>query len=86
MCLILDQFGGLITCPIQEGDGAQRHKVENYFCRLKHWVCLSLRRGKLELHFSSLPAFAAINDWMQPLKTFESTTMPFSWGGGRGAR
>jgi hypothetical protein len=27
MCLTLDQFGELITCPIQEGDGAvkQRH-------------------------------------------------------------
>ena len=23
--LILDQFGGLITCPIQEGDGADLH-------------------------------------------------------------
>jgi hypothetical protein len=22
VCLILDQFGELITCPIQEGDGA----------------------------------------------------------------
>jgi hypothetical protein len=22
VCLILDQFGALITCPIQEGDGA----------------------------------------------------------------
>lgn len=24
VCLILDQFGELITCPIQEGDGAPR--------------------------------------------------------------
>jgi hypothetical protein len=24
VCLILDQFGELITCPIQEGDGAKR--------------------------------------------------------------
>lgn len=24
MCLTLDQFGELITCPIQEGDGAHR--------------------------------------------------------------
>jgi len=24
MCLTLDQFGELITCPIQEGDGASR--------------------------------------------------------------
>jgi hypothetical protein len=23
VCLILDQFGELITCPIQEGDGAR---------------------------------------------------------------
>jgi len=25
MCLTLDQFGELITCPIQEGDGAGIH-------------------------------------------------------------
>jgi len=24
VCLILDQFGELITCPIQEGDGASK--------------------------------------------------------------
>lgn len=24
VCLILDQFGELITCPIQEGDGAEK--------------------------------------------------------------
>jgi len=24
VCLILDQFGELITCPIQEGDGAAK--------------------------------------------------------------
>lgn len=61
----------------------QRHKVGNYFCRLKHWVSLSLLLGKLEPRFSSLLAFAAIIDWMQALKTFEITAMPFSWGGCR---
>jgi len=27
VCLILDQFGELITCPIQEWDGARRPKT-----------------------------------------------------------
>jgi hypothetical protein len=29
-----------------------------------------MRRDKLSLHFSSLLAFAAVIDWMQPLKRF----------------
>jgi len=34
VCLILDQFGELITCPIQEGDGAVR--------RLSSWLTRSM--------------------------------------------
>ena len=37
----------------------RRYRVENFFCRIKRWACLSLRRDKLALHFSSLLAFAA---------------------------
>ena len=48
----------------------RRYRVENFFCRIKRWACLSLRREKLAMHFSSLLAFAAIIDWMQPLKRF----------------
>jgi transposase len=48
----------------------RRYRVENFFCRIKPWACLSLRRDKLALQFSSLLAFAAIIDWMQPLKRF----------------
>lgn len=48
----------------------RRYRVENFFCRIKRWACVSLRRDKLALHFSSLLAFAAVIDWMQPLKRF----------------
>jgi len=48
----------------------QRYRVENFFCRIKRWACLAMRRDKLSLHFSSLLAFAAVIDWMQPLKRF----------------
>jgi hypothetical protein len=44
--------------------------VEKFFCGIKRWAYLSLRRDKLALHFSSLLAFSAIIDWMQPLKRF----------------
>jgi phosphoribosyl 1,2-cyclic phosphodiesterase len=47
-----------------------RYRVENFFCRIKRWACLAMRRDKLSLHFSSLLAFAAVIDWMQPLKRF----------------
>jgi hypothetical protein len=41
VCLILDQFGALITCPIQEGDGAD---LRYAFTELLHGVdvCLIL--------------------------------------------
>ena len=48
----------------------QRYRVENFFCRIKRWACLSHRRDKLAAHFASLLAFAAVIDWMQPLKRF----------------
>lgn len=32
MCLILDQFGVLITCPIEEGDGAARRSETHVAC------------------------------------------------------
>ena len=47
-----------------------RYRVENFFCRIKRSACLAMRRDKLSLHFSSLLAFAAVIDWMQPLKRF----------------
>ncbi len=37
----------------------RRYRVENFFCRIKRWACLSLRRDKLALLFSSPLAFAA---------------------------
>jgi transposase len=48
----------------------QRYRVENFFCRIKQWATLSMRRDKLALHFTSLLAFAAVIDWMQPFKRF----------------
>ncbi|MBL9178215.1 MAG: transposase [Verrucomicrobiaceae bacterium] len=48
----------------------QRYRVENFFCRIKRWACLCLRREKIFLHFSSLLAFAAVIDWMQPRVRF----------------
>ena len=30
VCLILDTFGALITCPIQEGDGAQPRRFSGW--------------------------------------------------------
>jgi transposase len=76
VCLILDQFGEFITCPIQEGDGAkkrwlnkklyrQRYKVENYFCRLKGWASASTRCDKLAYHFLVLIQFASVIDWLR---------------------
>jgi hypothetical protein len=35
VCLILDQFGEFITCPIQEGDGARRRTLP----RRLLWIC-----------------------------------------------
>ena len=48
----------------------RQYRVEKFFCGIKRWACLSLQRDKLALHFSSLLAFSAIIDWMQPLKKF----------------
>lgn len=48
----------------------QRYRVENFFCRIKRWACLSMRRDKLALHFTSLVAFAAVIDWLQPRTWF----------------
>jgi hypothetical protein len=57
MCLTLDQFGELITCPIQEGDGARsrpsrRHRHSAHHpsrsaSRLRHRVAWSLKVGRL---------------------------------------
>ena len=48
----------------------RRYRVENFFCRIKRWACLAMRRDKLAVHFSSLLAFAAIIDWLQPRSWF----------------
>lgn len=37
---------------------------------IKRWACRSLRRKELALHFTSLLAFAAVIDWMQPRTWF----------------
>jgi transposase len=43
----------------------QRYKVENYFCRLKHWASASTRRDKLASHFLALIQFASVIDWLR---------------------
>lgn len=48
----------------------RRYRVENFFCRIERWASLAMRRDKLAAHFSSLLAFAAIIDWLQPRSWF----------------
>ena len=56
LCLILDQFGELITCPIQEGDGALwliegpsfigLHLVQKSRAPRAHWTGLQREGGE----------------------------------------
>ena len=43
----------------------QRHRIENYFCRLKRWASASTRRDKLASHFLALIQFASVIDWLR---------------------
>jgi transposase len=46
------------------GDYRQRHKVENFFCRLKRYRRLSTRYEKLAITFLGFVQLAAVIDWL----------------------
>lgn len=42
-----------------------KNHVQNFFCRLKRWVCSSTKRDKLASHFLSFIQSASIIDWLR---------------------
>jgi len=46
------------------GYNRRRHKVENFFCRLKRYRRLSTRYEKLAITFLAFVQLAAVLDWL----------------------